>query len=80
MDLSWWLVLDPKFLAQESALGLELLQELALFQGFKMSALMEDAIATIGVPRDWCKIMLSSNALIVTMVQTRGLMLNSEMG
>ncbi len=39
---------------------------------------MEDAMVTIGVPRDWRKMMSSSNAFNMVMVQTRGCMLSSE--
>jgi hypothetical protein len=41
---------------------------------------MEDAMVTMGVPREWLRMMLFSNALIVVMAQIKGWIFSSKMG
>ncbi len=43
-------------------------------------ASMEDAMVTMGVPREWQRMMLSLTALIVVMARIKGWMFNSKIG
>ncbi len=72
--------LEPGMLDWWGASGQALLQEFVLFQGFKVWASMEDAMVAMGIPREWWRMILSLNALIVVMAQIKGWMFRSKMG